>query len=143
MGKVVSELLRDTKLPKFFQVKQIFPRPVIPQSDISEYVVKQMKEADIAGQIRPGMRIAITAGSRGLANYVLILRYHRLISVRIKEQILLWYLLWEAIGGAVAERSNGHFEWVWCDRKISGLSYSFIYGSKNDWLYAGRKRGLY
>ncbi len=74
MGKVVSELLRDTKLPKFFQVKQIFPRPVIPQSDISEYVVKQMKEADIAGQIRPGMRIAITAGSRGLANYVLILR---------------------------------------------------------------------
>lgn len=74
MSSVVSDLLKDTPLPKFFKIKQTFPRPVIKPEDIPEVVHSQLKNPKFADQIKPGMRIAITAGSRGLANYARILK---------------------------------------------------------------------
>lgn len=74
MSRVISQLLKDTELPRFFKIKQLFPHPVIPREEIPDYMRKNLCRPEIADQIKPGMRIAITAGSRGLANYVLILR---------------------------------------------------------------------
>lgn len=74
MSSVVSDLLKDTPLPKFFKIKQTFPRPVIKPENIPSVVHSQLEAPKFADQIKPGMRIAITAGSRGLANYARILK---------------------------------------------------------------------
>lgn len=68
----VSKLVSDVNLPKMFKVKQHFPRPKIETDDIPSIIKKLLSEDKFANQIKPGMRIAITAGSRGVANVALI-----------------------------------------------------------------------
>jgi hypothetical protein len=53
-------------------VRQIFDRPVL--EDLITEVRRELAQEKIAAAIRPGMRIAITGGSRGVANIALILR---------------------------------------------------------------------
>ena len=67
---VVSELLADVKLPKMTRVRQFFERPII--EDLCAEVRKELSKAEIASSIKPGMRIAITSGSRGVANIALV-----------------------------------------------------------------------
>lgn len=68
----ISQLVSDVALPKMFKVRQHFPRPKIERDDIPDVVAQCLGEEKIAATIRPGMRIAITAGSRGVANVALI-----------------------------------------------------------------------
>lgn len=68
----VSDLVSSVKLPRMFKVKQNFPRPKINTDDIPNIIFKMLSEKKFADQIKPGMRIAITAGSRGVANVALI-----------------------------------------------------------------------
>lgn len=70
----VADLVKDQKLPNMFQVKQLFPRPVVRPEEIPARIETLLAGEGFAGQIRPGMRIAITAGSRGIANVALITR---------------------------------------------------------------------
>lgn len=74
MGEIVSALVRDTPLPHMFCVRQRFPRPRIDPKALPALVDAELSRPDIAERIRPGMRIALTAGSRGVANIALILR---------------------------------------------------------------------
>jgi len=67
-GGVVSALLADVAIPKMFKAKQTFPRPCISPKDIPAAVQAEMNKDRVAGLIIPGMDIAITAGSRGIAN---------------------------------------------------------------------------
>ncbi len=69
---VLEELLRDVPLPGLSVVRQRFPRPRV--EDIEGELIKQFRERRAAEGIRPGSRVAITAGSRGIANMPLILR---------------------------------------------------------------------
>lgn len=69
---VVADLVSDQKLPRMFQIRQKFPRERILPEEIPDVIEKLMSEDKFASQIRPGMRIAITAGSRGIANVALI-----------------------------------------------------------------------
>lgn len=71
-GGVVSELLKDVPIPKMFKVRQIFPRPVIQMEEISQIVKRELSQEKFASQIKTGMTIAITAGSRGVANVAVI-----------------------------------------------------------------------
>jgi hypothetical protein len=59
-------------LPKIALIKQNFKGPVV--SDIRTAVAQQLSEVHIQERIKPGMRVAITAGSRGIANIALIIR---------------------------------------------------------------------
>lgn len=68
MGGVVSQLLKDVKIPKFVKVRQIFPRPKIERDDIPEIIHNLLSEEKFKDRIKPGMRVCITAGSRGVAN---------------------------------------------------------------------------
>ncbi len=52
------------------KVRQHFPRPQV--EDISSEITQQMKR--LSGHIRPGMSVAITAGSRGINNIAPILQ---------------------------------------------------------------------
>lgn len=69
---IVSELIKDIPLPKMVKVKQKFPRPVI--GNIREALRRQLVQKGFSSAIKPGMRIALTAGSRGIANYAMILK---------------------------------------------------------------------
>ncbi|ADK15869.1 hypothetical protein [Clostridium ljungdahlii] len=71
-GGVVSKLLENVYIPKMFKVRQIFPRPIIESKNIPEVVKKELAQKKFSDKIKPGMNIAITAGSRGVANVAII-----------------------------------------------------------------------
>lgn len=62
---VIQELLKDVPLPRILKVKQRFAAAEIP--DIAEAVKEQLAKPGVGDTIRPGMRIALTVGSRGVA----------------------------------------------------------------------------
>ena len=68
---LVADLVAGTKLPKMFRAKQIFPRPKIDVKDIPSIIDRLLSQEKFASRIQPGMKIAITAGSRGVANVAL------------------------------------------------------------------------
>jgi Uncharacterized conserved protein len=72
MGGVVSELLKDVKIPKMIKVQQKFSRPRIETADIPNVIRGLLKERKFSERIKPGMRVCITAGSRGIANVDII-----------------------------------------------------------------------
>ncbi len=53
-------------LPKMARVRQVFDVSYV--QDVPGEVRQQMATLGLAGRVRPGQRIAITAGSRGIAN---------------------------------------------------------------------------
>lgn len=71
-GGMVSNLLKDIAIPKMFHAKQTFPREVITPEQIPAVVNQQMGQEQFASLIKPGMNIAITAGSRGIRNVDII-----------------------------------------------------------------------
>lgn len=58
--------------PKVVKVRQDFPRPRV--EDIEQTLREQFQKEEIASRVEPGMEVALTAGSRGIANVDLILR---------------------------------------------------------------------
>ncbi|BFL47141.1 DUF2088 domain-containing protein [Lactonifactor longoviformis] len=69
--QLVADLVSDIALPKMFKVKQIFPRPRIDPEEIPGIIRQLLSQEKFADKVQPGMRIAITAGSRGIANVAL------------------------------------------------------------------------
>jgi hypothetical protein len=69
---IVSKLLKDIYIPKMFKVRQIFPRTVIQPDEIPEVIKRELSQEIFSNQIKPGMSIAITAGSRGIANVAIV-----------------------------------------------------------------------
>ena len=69
---VVVQLLNKTAIPKMFRARQEFPRQAIKPEEIPEAVFKELSRPELEGKIKPGMEIAITAGSRGIANVDII-----------------------------------------------------------------------
>ncbi len=74
MENVVSKLLEDVQIPRMFRVRQIFPTSRIEPEMIPGRVASLLEEPEFASQIQPGMKIAITVGSRQIANVTLITR---------------------------------------------------------------------
>lgn len=69
---VVRQLLADAKIPRMALVRQNFPRPTV--ADVPARVRELVMQEKYASTIQPGMRIAITCGSRGIANIKYIIR---------------------------------------------------------------------
>jgi len=63
---IIKELLKDVPLPKMATVRQVFPSNRL--TDIAGVLRKELNKNDICERVRPGMRIAVTVGSRGLAD---------------------------------------------------------------------------
>jgi hypothetical protein len=63
---IIEKIVSPMKIPKMVKAKQLFNDNII--LDISASVEKEFAKADIASRIKPGMSIAITIGSRGIAN---------------------------------------------------------------------------
>ncbi len=60
------------EIPKFFRVRQKFPRPRV--QDFSDAVRKAIDRSQLSGRMKLGDQVAITAGSRGIANIAIILK---------------------------------------------------------------------
>jgi hypothetical protein len=54
------------------KVKQLFDRDRISKEDLPEAVFAELSRSELGDPIKPGKRIAITCGSRGVANVALI-----------------------------------------------------------------------
>jgi hypothetical protein len=54
------------------RVRQLFERPII--EDIPAHVHTELEQLELGQRIRPGQTVALTAGSRGVANIPLILK---------------------------------------------------------------------
>ncbi len=61
-----------SEFPSLFRVEQRFDAPVV--EDIPATVRAEFDRIGLAAQIRPGMQIAITAGSRGVANIPVVIK---------------------------------------------------------------------
>jgi hypothetical protein len=62
--------------PKIVLPRMVEVRQKIPSSKLDDFVseiIKELKKAVLAGKVKPGAEIAITAGSRGVAHYPEIL----------------------------------------------------------------------
>lgn len=96
----IHELLRDVPIPRMAAVRQIFDSDHI--EDIPGEMRRELSREAVRAKIRPGMRIAITAGSRGIDHLAVILR--ELVSF-LKEQGALPFIIpaMGSHGGATAE----------------------------------------
>ena len=74
MSGMVSELLKDVAIPRMFKARQKFSVEKIEPEDIRKVIRRQLEQELFSSQVKPGMRIAITAGSRQIANIVEITR---------------------------------------------------------------------
>ncbi|MFQ9701449.1 MAG: hypothetical protein ACLR0U_01495 [Enterocloster clostridioformis] len=73
-GGNVSRLLEGISIPKMFHAKQEFDDAKITPEDIPAVVYRELSKPRIGETIKPGMSIAVTAGSRGVANVNVITR---------------------------------------------------------------------
>lgn len=58
--------------PQIFRVRQTFERPLV--ADVSAEVASQLATLSLENQIQQGQTVAITAGSRGIANIHLVIQ---------------------------------------------------------------------
>jgi lactate racemase-like protein len=63
---------RPMQYPQFFRFRQTFARPRV--EDIPATVQSELGRLNLGQKIKPGQTVAITAGSRGIANIRVILR---------------------------------------------------------------------
>ncbi len=54
-------------VPKMYRIRQTFERPMV--KDVAETVRSELRKLALEENIKPGQRVAITAGSRGIAEY--------------------------------------------------------------------------
>ena len=73
-GGNVSRLLEGISIPKMFHAKQEFDDAKITPEDIPAVVYRELSKPGIGETIKPGMTVAVTAGSRGVANVNVITR---------------------------------------------------------------------
>ena len=65
-------MTQGARLPKMARIRQRFPRPVL--ADAPAAVSQELKRLRLDRRIAPGAEVAVTAGSRGIANIAQILR---------------------------------------------------------------------
>ena len=95
-----TEILRQVPVPRMVRVRQHFDRTQV--DDVAGEVRRQLLQEKFISRIRPEMSIAITCGSRGIANYPLVIRE----IVRICQEAGAKPFIIPAMGshaGAVAE----------------------------------------
>ena len=68
----IAKKVGGVALPRMFRARQVFPRPCLKPEEIPAALRARLEAEDIAATVKPGMRIAVTVGSRGVANVAVI-----------------------------------------------------------------------
>lgn len=93
--------------PKVLRVQQNFEAARI--SDIPAKVAEEMDKLDLSGKLKPGQTVAITAGSRGIANIAAIIRA---VGAELKQRGVRPFIVpaMGSHGGGTAEGQKGVLE---------------------------------
>ncbi len=108
MGSI-STLLQNITIPGMARIRQVFDDTHIPAEEIPEVIRRQLSRPEIADTIPAGGEIAITAGSRGIANIPLILKA---VADFVKDKGAVPFLVpaMGSHGGATAEGQRSILE---------------------------------
>ena len=63
-----------SQYPHIFRVRQSFESPTLPVKDIPATIEAELSRLKLREVVKPGQTVAITAGSRGVANIALIIK---------------------------------------------------------------------
>ena len=63
----INKILDNIKLPQIMKVSQIFDDSKL--ENVEKYLNQKLINKNIKDKIKPGMKIAITGGSRGISHY--------------------------------------------------------------------------
>ncbi|MDR2417894.1 MAG: DUF362 domain-containing protein [Treponema sp.] len=69
---IISQLCAEVRLPRILKVRQAFDQTRIESKAIPEAVFAELSKPELGAPIRANMRVAITCGSRGVANVAII-----------------------------------------------------------------------
>lgn len=69
---IVTGLLAGIALPKMLRVRQEFAAPEV--REVAAALREELRRPEIARRVKPGMRVAVGVGSRGVAEIALIVR---------------------------------------------------------------------
>ena len=69
---IITEMLDQVTLPKMVKIRQKFP--AAERQDVAQTVREQLAKPELAGRVKPGMRVALAVGSRGMTDISLIVR---------------------------------------------------------------------
>lgn len=72
--KVITDLIKNVPIPKMVRIREKFDDTHIPEEKIAETVHDELSRESLGGQIKPGMKIAITCGSRGINHNAIMAR---------------------------------------------------------------------
>lgn len=72
--QIVSKLAAEVELPQIYELHQDMEETFLDKRTIGETIKREFEREDIGGRIHPNMRIAVTCGSRGVANIDFILQ---------------------------------------------------------------------
>lgn len=101
---VIKELVQNVPLPRMVKIEQTFPNTKI--TDIAGVIKQQLAKPEIAGKIRPGMKIAVAVGSRGVAEIPTIAR-SVISELKAKGAVPFIVPAMGSHGGATAEGQKG------------------------------------
>ncbi|MEI6715523.1 MAG: lactate racemase domain-containing protein [Verrucomicrobiota bacterium] len=68
----IHAILKDIPLPKMVPIETTFDRPIL--ADVEQTFLQKLRSSGVLARIRPGMSVAIGAGSRGITNLPLVTR---------------------------------------------------------------------
>ena len=69
---IIGDLLAGIGLPKMVRVRQEFAAAAV--DEVAPALREELRRPEIAGRVKPGMRIAVGVGSRGIAEIALTVR---------------------------------------------------------------------
>jgi hypothetical protein len=97
---ILASLLEDVRLPRMIQVRQHFRNNAL--ADVAKTLTEELAKPVIARRIRPGMRIAVGVGSRGMADLPLLVA---VVVDELKKQGALPFIVpaMGSHGGATAD----------------------------------------
>ena len=73
-NSVVEQLCKAGTLPRMIRVRQIFNQTHLEPDEIPAVIAAQLARDAVRKNIKPGMSIAITCGSRGITNIATIIK---------------------------------------------------------------------
>ena len=116
MDSALYNVIGNVKIPKMARVRQKFDPSEI--TDPAAGIRGELSRPEIAATLKPGMNIAITAGSRGIHNHKLILK--TVVDI-VKEHGANPFVVpaWRSYCPGTA----GSFRGVWDNPSLSRLPY--------------------
>lgn len=99
---VVTKLVSDMTLPPMIKIRQIMDESHISPEEIPSLIREGFTRGSVRQRIKPGMRVAITCGSRGIANIAAITK-SIVETVREMETEPFVFPAMGSHGGATAE----------------------------------------